>query len=253
MDPASFQAWLLSSLLLSLRLAPALAFAPPFSLTRVPPAVRVLLSLAVAGCLAAASPDAARLDDYGAGALVLTAARELALGIVIALGLQVPFAALQLCGRTIDVQAGFGLAAVIDPVTRARNPLTGTLFVYGAGAVFFSLNGHHDLLRILGVTLELIPLGRGEGLTSLAPLSAFVSASFLMGFGVGGMVILSLFLVDLTIAALSRTMPQMNVLVLGFQVKTLVLLTTLPVAIGAAGALLARLMAYALNTLPMLL
>jgi flagellar biosynthetic protein FliR len=65
--------------------------------------------------------------------------------------------------------------------------------------------------------------------------------------------VLSLFLVDVAIAMLSRTIPQMNVLVLGFQAKTIVLFLALPATLGLTAALLARMMRIALDALPGLL
>lgn len=88
---------------------------------------------------------------------------------------------------------------------------------------------------------------------SIDRLASFTAIVFLSALGVAGAVILALFLVDLVIAMMSRTIPQMNVLILGFQVKTLVLLLVLPSAFGIGGALLVRLMATTLDALPRLL
>jgi flagellar biosynthetic protein FliR len=52
---------------------------------------------------------------------------------------------------------------------------------------------------------------------------------------------------------MSRTVSQMNVLILGLQVKSIVLLLVLPTSFGIAGALLARMMAMTLQSLPRLL
>jgi len=62
-----------------------------------------------------------------------------------------------------------------------------------------------------------------------------------------------LFAADLAIAMLSRTVPQMNVLILGFQVKTILLLLVLPLTFGTAGALLARTTRITIESLPGLL
>ena len=99
------------------------------------------------------------------------------------------------------------------------------------------------MLGIVRASLDSIPLGgRYFSLdTTLAPhLTSFLSVMFVMAFGVAGGAILCLFLADLSIAMLSRTVPQMNVLILGLQVKTLLILVVLPITFGVAGALLAR-------------
>src|SRR3990167_1452332 len=134
--------WAFSSVLLALRIGPVFAFATPFTLTRVPAQLRVLFSLAVAAALVAGHPEAAAISDYSAGGLVACALRELLLGSLFVLAFQLTFAALYMAGRTIDIQAGFGLAMVIDPTTKAQSPLVGTLFAYAAGAVFLAMDGH---------------------------------------------------------------------------------------------------------------
>ncbi|HEX8527676.1 flagellar biosynthetic protein FliR [Allosphingosinicella sp.] len=240
-------------MLFSLRVAPVFAFAPPFNLVRAPVTFRLLLGLGVAACIVGSDPSAvAAAPRLDAGALFTASVTELMLGAIFVLAFQLTFAALQVAGRTLDIQAGFGLALLIDPATRAQVPLVGTIFVYAAGAVFFAIDGHFELLRIFAASLDSIPVGGHSYPTSLDPLLAFLATVFLTAFGVAGGTMLALFLTDLAITMLSRTVPQMNVLVLGFQVKILVLLITLPITLGFAGAILLRMMRVTLEALPRL-
>jgi flagellar biosynthetic protein FliR len=245
--------WAASCLVLGLRLAPAFAFAPPFTLVRMPATFRVLFGLGLAVTLVASKPASAILPDDGLQTMFFAAVRELGLGLMFVLTFQVAFGALYFAGRTIDIQAGYGLATLIDPASQSQMPLIGTLFAYAAGAMFFAFNGHIELLRLFSASLDSIPLGAWRMPHSVERLAAFMSVSFASALGVAGATILVLFLVDLSIAALSRTVPQMNVLVLGFQVKTLVLLLVLPTAFGFGGALLLRLMTTALQAIPTLI
>jgi flagellar biosynthetic protein FliR len=77
---------------------------------------------------------------------------------------------------------------------------------------------------------------------------AYMSAVFVMAFGAAGLVMLVLFVIDLAIAFMSRTLPQMNVLLLGFQVKTLAVLAILPLGVALSAALFLRMLRYALQT-----
>ena len=70
-DPIIGWAW--STVLLSLRVAPVFALAPPFTLIRMPLLFRMLLSLGLAACIAAANPAAAALADSGAGTILVAA------------------------------------------------------------------------------------------------------------------------------------------------------------------------------------
>lgn len=242
----------IATLLVSLRIAPTLAFAPPFTLMRVPASVRLVLSVSLAAWLVAAHPQQTWQLDFWARGLFISALGELTMGIALALALQLAFGALLMAGRAIDIQAGFGLALLIDPTTRTQTPLAGILFAYATAAIFFATNGPADLLAIWSASVSQVPLGAGVGAESVTTLISYMSAVFVMAFGAAGLVMLVLFLVDLAIAFMSRTLPQMNVLVLGFQVKTLVMLITLPIGIALASSLFLRMTRFALETMPLL-
>jgi len=238
-----------ASLLVSLRIAPAFAFAPPFTLLRVPAMIRVMLAITLAAWLVAGHPQQTWQSDFWSRGLFLTATAELLMGIALALTLQLAFAALLTAGRAIDIQAGFGLAMLIDPTTRAQMPLVGTLFAYAAAAIFFATEGPADLLAIWAASVAQVPLGAAVASgDAVAALIAYTSGIFVMAFGAAGLVMLVLFVIDLAIAFMSRTLPQMNVLLLGFQVKTLAVLALLPIGIALSAALFLRMLRYALQT-----
>jgi flagellar biosynthetic protein FliR len=245
--------WAMASLLLSLRIAPVFAFAPPFTLTPAPTVFRMLFGVGIAASLIAAHPAFAKVSGLEIGPLAWIALRELAMGAMVVLIFQLMFAALYVAGRTIDIQAGFGLVTLIDPTTQAQTPMVGTLFALAAGAVFFALDGHADLLRIFAASLDVMPIGAEHIPDAMTRLANYASLMFITGFGVAGGTVLALFLADLAIAMLSRTAPQLNVLVLGFQAKTLLLLIILPATLGFGGAMMARMIRITLEAIPRLM
>jgi len=239
-------------LLLTLRLMPTLAFTPPFTLLRVPAVVRVMLGIALASWLVGADPAATWQGDFRAQGLPWTAASELMLGIGLALSLQFAFAALLTVGRALDIQAGFGLAVLIDPTTRSQMPLIGTIFAHAAAAIFFATDGPADLLAIWAASVRAVPLGHGAIGGDLGAMLGYLSSAFVIACGLGGAIMLALFLADLAIAFMSRTLPQMNVMLLGFQVKSLIVLALLPAAVALAGGLFVRLLRTAIEAAPQL-
>jgi flagellar biosynthetic protein FliR len=250
MPGTDLTSWVISCLLVGLRIAPVFAFAPPFSLTRIPRLFLVLMGLGMSVCLVTANPQATQLLDQSVSGIVAAALREAALGLMFVLAFQIVFGALYLAGRTIDLQAGFGFALLVDPTSQAQMPLVGTLFAYAAGAVFLAFNGHTELLRLLGESFDAVPMGSWAMPLSLNRITGFISLVFLMAMGIAAASVLALFLVDVVIAFLSRTVPQMNVLVLGFQVKSIVLFLVLPLSFGMSAALFLRLMTVTLETIP---
>ena len=250
MLPLSDQA--VAILLLTLRVVPAFAFTAPFTLLRVPAIVRVLLSISLAAWLVAANPAQTWQSGFAEHGLVLAAMNELVLGIGLSLSLHFAFAALLTVGRAIDIQAGFGLAVLVDPTTKSQMPLVGTLFAYAAAAIFFTSDGPANLLAIWSASVQAIPLGTGALSGDLGRLLGYLSSAFVIACGLGGAIMLALFLADLAIAFMSRTLPQMNVMLLGFQVKALMTLALLPAAVALSGALFVRLLRTALEAAPQL-
>ena len=230
----------------ALRLGPTLAFAAPFTLLRTPISVRVLLAFSLAFWMIGPVGAGAALPAPGPE-LIAPFFSELVLGVSLALSLQVAFAAVLMAGRSIDIQAGFGLALLVDPATRSQIPLVGTFFAYAAASIFFATGGAVDLVAIWAGSLDLVPIGTIRAPEDIGPFLAYISAVFILAMGLAGLVILSLFLIDMTIAFLSRTLPQMNVLLLGFQVKTMVLLLILPLSVGLSASLFVELLRMALE------
>ena len=245
-----FTAQIIAIFLISLRIAPTFAFAPPFTLLRIPAIIRVLLGLSLAAWLVLANPEQTYLRDITYDNLALIAFGEIIIGTTLMLTLQWMSAAILMIGRSIDIQTGFGLALLIDPTTRSQRPLIGTIFAYAAGAVFFSLEAPMDLLAIWAESIRQIPLGSPLIEPNIPLLLSFISTVFVIATGLAGIILLTLFLIDLTVAFLSRTLPQMNVLLIGFQVKTLAVLATLPLAIAYSTSAYIRLVRVSIETIP---
>jgi flagellar biosynthetic protein FliR len=234
----------------SLRIVPALSFAPPFTFLRLPASVRVLLALSLSLWILSAQP-APFLQTVQARPFIALLLPELLLGMTFAIALQLAFAALYVAGRALDIQVGFGLAQLADPALRAQLPLVGTLFAYAAAAVFFATEAPRDILAIWARSAEAIPMG-AFATSDIAALSEYIGQVLVVAIAIAGIVMLVLLIADIAIALMSRTLPQMNMLVLGFQLKTIVLLATLPLAISLSGALFLRLMRMAVDAMPML-
>lgn len=243
----AFSETTLAVFFLSLRFIPILSFSPPFTLLRVPTIARALLGLSLSLWLVVSFPEQTRdrIEDIS---LYQVAMSEATLGITLALSLQWAFAAIFMIGRSLDIQAGFAMAMLVDPTTQSQIPLLGTVFAYGAAAVFFAIGGVGDLLAIFVESVIRVPLGSGSFFVNPARLIAFISTAFVLATGLVGIVMLVLFLIDLTVAFLSRTLPQMNVLLIGFQVKTLAILAVTPIAISLSLATYLQLIQSALQS-----
>ena len=80
--------------MLSLRISPVFVLAPPFTLTRMPKLFLALFGLGIAATLVAAFPNTAQLQSVSTSIMIIGGARELMLGLVPVLVLQLMFGAL---------------------------------------------------------------------------------------------------------------------------------------------------------------
>lgn len=236
----------MAALLVSLRLAPTLAFAQPFTLLRVPVLVRMMIAVGLALWIVDARP-ALTVDRLAGASMVGIFFGEVAIGLSIALALQLAFAAILWAGRVLDIQAGFGLALLTDPTTQNNQPLVGTVLAYAAGVIFMTSGGLYDLLAVWVASVEALPLGYGAFQPDLTAMGSYIGSVFFLAVGLVGAAMMAIFLTDVVIGFMSRTLPQMNMLLLGFQVKAMVLLVTLPLAIAFSGALYLRIIRLALE------
>ena len=233
-------AWLLGTLLLSARVAAATMLTPIFGPTQIPGPVRVIIALALSAFLILAVPVPLPAMDSAIG-LAIGTLGELLIGASLAFGFMVAYAATQVAGRVLDIQLGYGAAAVLSPTTQTPSPLVGTVFGMAAVAVFLGMDGHHVLIRALALSVEHYPPGTLALDLDLGENLKFSGAMFTFGLALAAPVMFSLLLADISLAVMARSMPQLNVFVLSFSVKIVLGLIGLAMSIQFSGATLTAL------------
>ncbi|MGH9135374.1 MAG: flagellar biosynthetic protein FliR [Ilumatobacteraceae bacterium] len=193
---------------------------PPFNSQAIPVRVRlgfaVAMSFAIAGRLAPAEPD------LSTAALIGDLLRQALAGIAIGLLVLVLFSAIQAAGELIDLQVGFSLGGVIDPMSGNMASPIGRLHQLLAIAILFAINGHVLVVRGFLRSVDASP-------TASLDLGALSEQSIrLVGVMTGGAieialpVLAALFATEVALGLLGKAAPQLNVLVLGFALKSLV-------------------------------
>lgn len=167
---------------------------------------------------------------------------EFFVGLAIAYTAYLFFSGIQMAGQIIDIQMGFGLVNVIDPVNNVQISILGEFYYILAMLYFLALNGHHYLLKALGDSFKLIPPGSlnwFDHAGSVGPeLAAFFTKLFVIAVQIAGPSVAVLFLTNLTMGLLSRTIPQMNVFIVGLPANILVGLAVSIVSMKFLGTVL---------------
>lgn len=224
MNVESVLPWCLSVALLAVRLAVAVTLSPAFSAYGVPSTVRAALTLALA---ALAFANRAPVPEAAAWAanpmhLLVSVTAEIVIGALLGMSVHLTFGALSLAGRLMDVQAGFAIGSVFDPVTRTSSNVLGSLLSLIGVTTFVATDAHLRLAQLVAQSMDVLPLGTLPGLNDpLQPILAG-SSMFVLGLALAAPVSLALLLTDAVIAVASRNMQRVNVLVLAMPIKVIV-------------------------------
>ncbi|SFV16618.1 flagellar biosynthetic protein FliR [Pseudoduganella namucuonensis] len=235
-DPA----WVLAVFYTAVRLGVLLIMSPILSSLSGVVTVRVLLTLSLSVLLVNGLGTRPPAHELALGPVVLGAMLELGVGVTLAFGVFAAFGAFSLAGKILDIQSGFGMGTVYDPVTRGGAPLFGTMLNMLAVVLFFGLEGHHAFLRGVAYSLQQVPPGAGLDGLALEPVLRQFGLMFSLGVSLVIPVILCLLLAETALAIVSRVLPQMNVFVIGVPVKIVVALAVLALTVGTMGSAMGR-------------
>lgn len=211
--------WIWLTLLCTVRLVPLFAFTPLLSGFPVPHRVKVLLLLTLACSMVSMSSGGPPPPPGDLASVLRALAGEVLLGAIMGFGVHAAFAAYSLAGGVMDVQMGFAIGTVFDPVSRRASPLLASALGTMAITSFFSLDLHHDVLRAFASGLQSAPPGSGLQPLPMELIVDRFGSIFVFGLSMAAPVVFLLFLLDVGMAVMSRSIPQLNVLFLGMPVK----------------------------------
>lgn len=147
----------------------------------------------------------------------LVVGKEVVVGLVIGFATALLFTGIQLSGQLVGMQMGFGLANVIDPQSGMQVSIIAQFEYLVAILMFLVIDGHHFLLRALKASFERIPIAgvhlSGAVAWEILRITAWV---FVVAIKIGAPMIAALFLTKVALGIVARTVPQMNVFIVGF-------------------------------------
>lgn len=148
---------------------------------------------------------------------------ELFIGWLIGFVAYVCFSAIHMAGKVMDMQVGFAVVNVMDPTSGQQIPLIGSL-LYNLGIIVFLVtNGHHVIITALAESFRMVPLAAMQPNLSLTMLLVdFTNGIFVTGMKIAMPVTFAILLVNVALGILARTMPQMNIFVVGIPLQLMV-------------------------------
>lgn len=220
-------------LLVLFRMAGLMVSAPLFSSPLLPVQVKALLAVAMSAALFPMVMPAVAAPVTLASALTGLFG-ELCIGILLGFGVTLLFGGVQLGLQAAAHQAGLGLANSFDPTMESETADVVQLYNLVAIFMFLGIGGHRALIRALLDSFQSVPpLQFAVSGEMLDVVVRMVGASFIIAIRVGGPTMLTMLLAFVTLGFVSRTVPQLNILNVGFPLKLLVALLVMALTIVA--------------------
>lgn len=172
---------------------------------------------------------------------------EVMSGLILGFVTELIFEVAKMAGALMDGQIGLSMMNMMDPISKTNVTLLSNVSYFFATVIFFIIDGHHVLIKCLVASFDVLPIGK----TIVFQDSFFLilesfSKLFLIGVRIALPIILIVLLTDICMALISRTVPAINVMILGMPVRMtvglLVFVLLLPVFV--------KIISYAFGTIP---
>jgi flagellar biosynthetic protein FliR len=167
--------------------------------------------------------------------------REMAIGLALALAVQMLLAGAELAGQLSGYQIGLSYGSMVDPQSGVRSNLLAALYGNLALLTFFLTNGHHALIRALAASYAMLPIGGGRVDASIVgAVIDMLAMVFVLGVRLAMPLIVVLLLLELTMGFISRAAPAINLMAVGMPLRVIIGLIVIASAISAAPSLITR-------------
>lgn len=192
---------------------------PLFGARNIPSLWKAGFSFVLAVLLTPVVPPPETLPQDPAG-ILLGIGAEILMGLIIVFGVSVLFASVQLAGQMMSFQMGFAMSRAIDPNTGVQSTsLSQFLYIFTV-LMFFAIDGHHLMIRGIAASFEMVPPNGISFNPAIAEASIRITAHmFVLGLKIAAPIMIALFLSNLCLGIVARTVPQVNILMVGFPIN----------------------------------
>jgi flagellar biosynthetic protein FliR len=191
--------------------------APIFGEATIPPQVKAGLALLVSLIFVPLVTAPRIAPDASVLQLVHLVAVEAGVGLLIGFSARVLLAGIELAGEVAGFQMGLGLANVVDPVSGAQVSLIAQLMSLFALLILVMMDGHHLFIQAVASSYALIGPGQATlGESAVGTFMMLAAQLFVIGLKVGAPLVVALLAANFAMGLMARSVPQMNVFVVGF-------------------------------------
>lgn len=197
-----------------------------FGSQQAPLRARAGMSAFFAICVLPTAIASWKLGDsptLNAADILLLTFEEFSIGIVIGILSNIIYSAASMAGQIAGQQIGFAMANLIDPLSNLNVSLVGFLQSQAASLIFLILNLHLYLIYLVSYSYEMVGIGQWSFYPFLAAafdgITAQVDGMLTASIQVAMPVVVIMLMASVIIGFVTRTMPQMNIMVFGMPLR----------------------------------
>ncbi|MFH1079616.1 MAG: flagellar biosynthetic protein FliR [Pseudomonadota bacterium] len=152
--------------------------------------------------------------------LLMRMAAEVFIGVVIGFTARFVFAGIQFAGDIIGFQMGFSMANVFDPATSQQVSIISEFQFIMAMIIFLFVDAHHIFFITMVDSFRILrPQDFHLSLELFQRLITLSGAVFVIGVKIGAPIIAVMLFVNVGLGVIARTVPQINVFVVGIPLQ----------------------------------
>ncbi len=220
-------------LLILVRITMFMYIAPFYGGNQIPQRMKIGFSLFISILLFSFLPK--ETINYstviGFAAIVL---KEAIVGLLIGFGANICSSIILFAGRIIDMDIGFSMVTLFDPQTNDQVSISGTFYSYLVMLFLVITDMHYYILRALIDSFQLIPINKAviRSDSLMSTMITYLQDYIVIGFRIALPIFAVILMLNVILGILAKAAPQLNMFVIGMQLKIILGLMVMFFTIG---------------------
>lgn len=197
-------------------------FTPMITSNSIPTGYKALLSFMFAIAIYPFVPTGTLPPTIDLMSLAPMLATELLIGVIIGLIAGIPMMAIQMGGYIMGYQMGLSLAQSFNPELDTNSSVVGQLLFFMSIFIYISVGGFETIFMILADSFHTIGSGTfTAGDTPLELLVSVLNSGFELALRVASPIMGVVSMLMIAMGFIMKTMPQINIMSIGFSIQIL--------------------------------
>ncbi len=195
---------------------------------RVKGCLAILLSLLLLPTVQIKLPALPSASEAEIFVLAVAMCSEAFIGIVIGFAAKIIFSGIQFAGQMIGIQIGFSIVNVIDPMSAAQVSVISQFQYLVAMLIYLAVDAHHIFIIAIADSYRVVaPFAYHFSGSLMQQILILSKELFVTAIKISAPVMAVLFFTNVALGVVARTVPQINIFIVGFPLQIAVGLTIL--------------------------